>query len=425
MFKKWLFELGVKRRNPSLNGILKDLKSHHNLSLDELKELQLDKLNTIIQYAKNHVPYYAESLKGFEEMQSLSQLKDLPSVTKTDLIEHNADMHSKQNLGSLFFCETSGSTGQILTFHRDEYWDSANRASIFRGYSWYGVVPYEPNIYLWGYNIQRLKQYKTRLLDWLQNRYRIFDYNSNNIARLVRKAQTAFYIHGYSSMIYEMAKEINKSGKTFDFPKLKMVKGTSEKIKEEYKDEVLRAFGKPIISEYGAAESGIIGFECPHGTTHVNMEGVIVETEDDEIVVTNLNAKSFPTIRYKLGDYVTVEEPESACACGMHTQVITSIHGRVGKRILGIKSKYPSLTLYYVFKSLFFNNNIKLNYQCVQTEPGKLMVRLTNEPNKEHEELMLKEFEQRFGNDVEIEIEYTSKLHTYKKKLIDFISELE
>ena len=53
------------------------------------------------------------------------------------------------------------------------------------------------------------------------------------------------------------------------------------------------------------------------------------------------------------------------------------------------------------------------------------MVRLTNEPNKEHEELMLKEFEQRFGNDVEIEIEYTSKLHTYKKKLIDFISELE
>lgn len=62
-----------------------------------------------------------------------------------------------------------------------------------------------------------------------------------------------------------------------------------------------KAFGAKIISEYGAAESGLIAYECPEcGNMHINMENVIVEESEGEIVVTNLLSRSFPIIRYKL-----------------------------------------------------------------------------------------------------------------------------
>ena len=69
-------------------------------------------------------------------------------------------------------------------------------------------------------------------------------------------------------MIYQTAKLINERGLLK--PKgIKMVKGTSEKIFKNYHDEVIKAFGSKIISEYGATESGIIAFECPEGNMHI------------------------------------------------------------------------------------------------------------------------------------------------------------
>ena len=76
-------------------------------------------------------------------------------------------------------------------------------------------------------------------------------------------------------MIYEVAKYVNSKVKPrFN---LNLIKGTSETILPHYKSEIQNAFGIPIVSEYGATESGIIAFECPHGKLHINMEGVIVE----------------------------------------------------------------------------------------------------------------------------------------------------
>jgi phenylacetate-CoA ligase len=56
-----------------------------------------------------------------------------------------------------------------------------------------------------------------------------------------------------------------------------MVMGASEKIYEGYQKEVVRAFGRKMVNEYGAAEAGMIAFECPEGKMHINMETNIVE----------------------------------------------------------------------------------------------------------------------------------------------------
>lgn len=202
-----------------------------------------------------------------------------------------------------------------------------------------------------------------------------------------------------------------------------MVKGTSEKIFDKYQEEVQRAFGKKIVSEYGAAESGIIAFECPQGKMHINMETVIVEQENNEIIVTNLVSRPFPIIRYKLGNYVELDD-NVRCECGMQRPVIKEVMGRVGKVIYGLTGEYPSLTLYYVFKNLAMESKIILNYQAIQKRKGHLDVSIENKLEDYERPMLLREFNKYFGDDLELIIIDNVNVKSYRGKKVDFISEL-
>lgn len=90
--------------------------------------------------------------------------------------------------------------------------------------------------------------------------------------------------------------------------------------------ELERAFGCPVINEYGASECMSIAFGCPAGWLHVNADWVIVEPvradhsptppgeTSHSVLITNLANRVQPVIRYDLGDAVTAS-PEP-CSCG-------------------------------------------------------------------------------------------------------------
>jgi len=204
---------------------------------------------------------------------------------------------------------------------------------------------------------------------------------------------------------------------------LKMIKGTSEKIFPNYQAEVKQAFGKKIISEYGAAEAGIIAFECPYGSMHINMETVIVEEIENEILVTNLVSKSFPIIRYKLGDYIKIAKNEK-CKCGMQHHIVKEVFGRVGKVIYGHTQQYPSLTLYYVFKNLALEKGIILNYQAIQDNKGMLELRIEQKLDETSKSELQNEFKKYFKGDLNFNIFDAYVLKDGNKKKVDFISYL-
>ncbi|MBO3699071.1 phenylacetate--CoA ligase family protein [Roseivirga sp. E12] len=418
---------GVKHRNPGLYDWYDFLKETERWELGRLKEYQLKEVKKLLLIAEKHSLFYKNYFRkhGFDPViHSLDDLKQLPPVSKEQLISENDKIHTHLNFNKKFYCETSGSSGQTLTFWRNEQWDSANRAAILRGQSWYNVLPWESNIYFWGYNIETSKKLKTRILDILQNRYRVFDYRPETLSRLIGKLKSTTYMHGYSSVIYELAKLINQQQITMHLPKLKMIKGTSEKIHPHYQEEINKAFGRKMISEYGAAEASIVAFECAAGNMHVTMENVLLEVEEGEIIVTNLIAHSFPIIRYKLGDYIKLSESDT-CACGMEHLVIEEVRGRVGKNIYGELHKYPSLTLYYVFKNLFFKYGLKFNYQCVQEKKGSLVVLIKEPFSNQGEKLIRTEFEKYFKSDITISVIFSQNFHSYSEKLKDFISKIE
>jgi phenylacetate-CoA ligase len=425
MFYRLIFQLGERLRNPSIRKWFAFLKESENWSIEELEAYQLQQLKELVAFAKKHSPYYREKLANIdvESFTSLTAIEQLPILTKKDVLAHTEAIHTQYNFKKVFTATTSGSSGNPLVYQREEEADSFNRASIFRGYSWHNVQPWERNGYFWGFDFSLFKRIKINILDALQNRFRVFDYKEKAFRQFVKKLQKARYIHGYSSMIYQSAKLINE--KNLRKPKhIKMVKGTSEKIYESYKDEVQKAFGKPIISEYGAAETGIIAFECEAGKMHLNMEGVIVEEIDHKIVVTNLQMKAFPIIRYQLGDYIRLVSKEVVCSCGKAHYVLEEVTGRIGENVYGKQEIYPSLYFYYIFKNLAQKHNLKLTYQIIQKEKGILIFNLEENLTQKDEENLRQEIHSYFADDITYTICPNVTKEAGKQKTKSFISYL-
>jgi phenylacetate-CoA ligase len=425
-WREILYKSGAKKRNPSLYKHFNDLLRTDFSDRKELDQLQLEKLKNFLIFAYNNSPWNGEGMKrvGFNPSEdfSIEKFKKITPTGKEELVQNNEEIQVEEKIfDKVFYCESSGTSGKVLTFKRDENWDSFNRAAQMRGYSWFGVNPWDFNIYFWGYNSNWKKKLKLRVLDFFVNRNRMFDYSEKSLKGLRNKLKNAVYIEGYSSMIYEMAKLGFEQPDSL--PNLKMIKGTSEKIFPHYQDIVKKTFGQKIISEYGAAEAGIIAFECPEGNMHITEEGVYVEQDENgEILVTNMLSYSFPIIRYRLGDSIKLADDNFKCACGRSHKIINEVTGRVGKIIIGFNKQYPSLTLYYIFKNIYFEKGLAIDYQATQTETGKLIIRFLEKLDSKKENLILEQSKIYFKDDIEIEFEQVSSFRMEKGKLRDFIS---
>ncbi|NIJ45446.1 phenylacetate-CoA ligase [Wenyingzhuangia heitensis] len=424
---KIIYKIGVKTRNPSLNKWISFLNKTQSWSIDELESYQLKKLKELLLFAYQYSPFYKEYFDknnvDLKEIKSLDDITKIPILEKQTLLNNINEIHTKYVFKKTLKAITSGTTGKSLSFLREESADSFNRASIFRGYSWYGIKPWDRNAYFWGFNFSLKDKIKTRFLDFIQNRFRVFSYNKKSFLPFIKRLKKVKYIHGYSSMLYQTAKLINEQ-KLETPQKLKMIKGTSEKIFEVYQEEVQKAFGLKMISEYGATESGIIAFECPEGNMHINMEGCLVEEIEGEVIVTNLQMKSFPIIRYKLGDYIELAPKNNTCSCGKEHRILNDITGRVGENVYGKNEIYPSFSFYYIFKNILKNDNLKLSYQVLQNNKGFLEFKIGQELTPKELTIVNNEIKKYFKEDIDVTIKDKVKFDNSKGKFKSFISTL-
>lgn len=427
MLHKFIYNLGLFFRNRKIKPSLAFLLESQYWSIEKIEAYQYSRLKDLLASAVTGSPYYAELLMSKEgnlgNITSLEDLAQLPTTSKAKLLENTKKIQSSIVTERLYYSETSGSTGKPLVFYRNQSWDAWHNASVFRGYSWHGIQPWDRNGYLWGYNLSPKEALKTRILDALQNRFRLFSYDQRDIERFCEKLKAAKYLNGYSSMIYELAKQVNKQDMLKDSINLTLVKGTSEKIYDSYQDVAKSAFNKKIVSEYGAAEAGIIAFECNEGNMHINMETVIVEEVKGQIVVTNLVSHSFPIIRYELGDHIVLDK-KTKCSCGRHSHILKEVTGRVGKNIYGVNGTYPSLTLYYIFKNIAINHNRILNYQGVQTKEGCITLRIEQSLTALDQQLIETEMLKYFNEDLALTLIDNQKLVSGSGKTKDFISDI-
>jgi phenylacetate-CoA ligase len=133
---------------------------------------------------------------------------------------------------------------------------------------------------------------------------------------------------------------------------------------------------------YGSVESHWVGWECEHGSMHVNSDSVIVEILDDcgapvpegasgNVVLTPLWRRTMPFIRYSTGDRCSMR---GRCRCGRNgLKVLGPMEGRCSNMVLlSDGSEYTAFMGETVVRSV----PEVLQYQMVQEDAGCIEVRV-------------------------------------------------
>lgn len=217
------------------------------------------------------------------------------------------------------------------------------------------------------------------------------------------------WLTGYAVSYYLLAKHILDLG--LNIPPLQAVITTSEKVTDEMRGVMERAYHCRVYEEYSTVENAVFASECEQGSLHVSPDVAIVEIlrpdgspcapgEVGEVVATNLFRQYQPLIRYRLGDLAAWDD--QPCACGRHMPVIKEIVGRIEDVVMG-----PDGRQMVRFGGIYFNQPHIREGQIIQENLEHIHVKIVPTPDFTDADVedIRNRFHQRLTNRVTVTVE--------------------
>ena len=312
------------------------------ISSSDFKIYQEKKLGQLLKSCQRD-PYYSSIFKqmrfSFNHSEIFDNLKNMPFLTKEIVVSEEFKRRHKF-YQFLEHRSTSGSTGRPFSFWKDKFSTGYMQAVQDHAYSWHNIHVGERQGRFWGMPLGRAGQISC-LKDYLKNRIRfsafdLSDQAKNTFYKKILRFRPS-YLYGYPSLILEFGKYLDVNNLKLDKIPLRAVIGTGEYTFSHERDEIEHLIGVPFFSEYGCTEIGVIGMECPYGNMHLMGANVFLEVvdsngkpvpcgEEGEFVVTELNSRYFPFVRYRLGDRGRFSG--EICPCGRILPVFVVSAGR-------------------------------------------------------------------------------------------------
>jgi len=386
----WIHANLIYRTAVTLRGegnVFRCLKEFERLQYrapDEIRNAQEGQLSSILLYANNRSPYYQKRWDGLvSEVDLLEQprasLRRLPFVTKADLQDCLGELVAIPAVRPVTRKTTGGSTGQAVTVLKDRAATGREMAASWLGYGWFGVRIGDKQARFWGqpHTVRRrIRAYATRIAV-RRISFSAFAFDDRDLERYwercLRERPTYFY--GYVSMLEAFASFVLRRGLDGRQLGLKAIVTTSEVLGEPQRRLLVEAFGAPVQNEYGCGEVGAIAYECEQGRLHVVSDNLLVEVVNDtgqevmpgetgHVVVTDLNNRAMPLIRYRVGDLAV---PGLPCVCGRGFPTLERVWGREYDFVQDANGKrYHGEFIMYVFEDLRDNGVPVQQFQIVQ-----------------------------------------------------------
>ena len=154
---------------------------------------------------------------------------------------------------------------------------------------------------------------------------------------------------GYASSLGFLAEA---AGPGSSIPGLRGVISSAETLLPETRTTIEAAFGVPVHDRYGSREFGTIAQQCEQlGGYHVSHDRLVVEVLDEtgqpcvpgqrgELVLTDLDNRVMPLVRYRTGDLATWAA--GGCPCGRTLPILESVAGRVSDLLVGVNGRVVS-----------------------------------------------------------------------------------
>lgn len=375
----------------SAGHYFQELNQTQWLSAADINELQNRKLSSLIYHAYHHVDYYRTIMqkRGLKpsDIQSLDTLSKLPLLHKTDVKQHLyssllSDNHIKKHIQKI---TTSGSTGSPFQCFVDKYQLEMRWAATLRGMEMTGYKFGDKTLRLWhqtlGLSLGQI--IKEKLDAWFTRRtfIPVFEITESNIKRMILliKRIKPQLIDGYAEVLNLLATYFKTHpNNAIHIP---YVISSAQSLEASQRRIIEKELNSTVYDKYGSREFSGIAYECnTHLGHHIVAENYIVEIlkegrpalpgEIGEIVITDLNNKCMPFIRYRIGDLAVAMDNNQPCSCGRGLPRIGTIEGRTQSIIVCNNGTYlPGTFFSHFFKDYDFM--IK-QYQVLQTEYEKI-----------------------------------------------------
>ncbi len=364
------------------------------LKRKELIHLQRRRLQALLKFAYENVPYYHKLFKSKNlrpsDIKTVEDLRKIPILKKEDIRKNPREFISTSLLHNWMIpCYTRGTTARPLKFFRTKEDFSWCLASRLRAYGW-GQYKFGDRIGLvWALESSELKSPYSRLKrivgnkTLLLNAYDLSEDSIRSSANNIKKHKPHF-ISGYSSCIYMLAKYIETKG-LFSV-KLKGIFTTAETLLPSQRGTIEKVFECKVYDQYGSHEISSIASECSKQVGyHIHSENVLVEIVKDgeyavsgeigAILVTSLHNLAMPFIRYDIGD--TAIRTDESCPCGRGLPMIKSLEGRTYEyfrtsdgSLVGLKDL-----------DIFFEDLPVNMFQILQRSPDEILIKIVKEDN--------------------------------------------
>lgn len=391
-------------------------------SRKQIESIQYKKIKKILHHAYNNSLFYRNlyDVNNFHPdlFKSMDDIDKIPIVRRNDL--RNAPVEqivTCKNLKSLHLHTTSGSSGISIRYYFSRLEELQKNYYVLRSYLMAGqkitaktvalrdpIDITKPN-FLQKIGLIRYEYYN--IYDPIENIY-------NNIKK--NNPKKIEILKGYPSDLVNLATLVEKYN--FDFPKVDIIYSDSEVLDQASREYISNIFKCPILDFYASVECGMIAFQTPHSKKYsINEDAVLLETIKkgilSEVVITNLRNKTFPIIRYEIGDAIEFGNSSIDSYTGFKT--LENIYGKYLDFIL-----LPDNTIVspHVPKQELTHAKGIAKFKLVQKQIDliDLFIQKNNDFNDNSEKEILNKLNISFKNLVKINIYYVEKLDRGDKR---------
>lgn len=426
-----LFPLQEKLKKHDTVRVHRDMEASQWWPRQRILDLQLKRLQALLQDVAAHVPYYRElfARTGFDPaaVRSVADLQALPFLTKAEIRAHS-DALRADNAAGLARFNTGGSSGEPLIFFIGTERVTHDVAAKWRATRWWDVDIGDREIVVWGSPIELGTQDRVRLVrDALMRTellpaFEMSDAKVDGFIARIRERRPKM-LFGYPSAISHIALRAEQRGVRLDDLGVKVVFCTSERLYDHQRETISRLFGCPVANGYGGRDAGFIAHECPSGNMHITAEDIVVEIIDEagrvlppgqsgEIVVTHLATRDYPFIRYRTGDIGTLGE--EACPCGRGLPILKDIQGRSTDFVVAEDGTVlHGLSLIYILRDMPGVRAFKI-VQETRSHTRALIVPEAGASTEGLDMTVIEGFRRRLGAGVEVSVEFVESIPAEK-----------
>lgn len=324
------------------------------------------------------IPFYAARFGGSPRADDLPRL---PTIVRREISALNRSVLGLYPDDFRFSADSSsGSTGTPAKFIFDvphQRGRFAARARYLRENGW---TPFKRTAWL-TYGVFRTSRNDDEQL--MRSRLRMSNHFiaaspglDGNLEQL-RRIDPVF-LYTFPSYLEILLDRLAKSGRPLR--SLEKIFTGAEVLEDSLRRRTKAALGIDIAENYGSTEA-FLAWECPAGNHHINAEHVMLEIVDQNgqavapgrigrILVTTLENRLAPLVRYEIGDYAIAAAGK--CDCGRTLPLIGKIVGR-GMNLFRLRDG-QLISPWHLASAVRDCAEVK-QFQIVQNSVGRFTVR--------------------------------------------------